>query len=262
MSQYPPLPPRSNGTSRPTGDLTDQSRSVPIDPLLAARLAVEPEKTASAYERSPTRRRHPARGARAVALIASLTATGGVATGLAAAEGAFSDDDPELESAQSSVGTIPSGTEPPASASVAVADEPTAATSSVATTSPTTEPQVAVTDIAVGTEPAEASSGYTDGVYLGTAEYTEWGDIQVEVTIGGGDVVEVAAVQIPSDRKSTRINNRAVPLLEAQAIEIQAADLDIVSGATYTSRTYADSLQAALDQASLAWSQSNELATP
>ena len=262
MSQYPPPPPRSNGTPRTTGELTEQSRPVPIDPLLATRLAAKPEKTASAHERGQSRRRHPARGARAVALIASLTATGGVATGLAASEGAFSDDDPELESAQSSVGITPSGIQPPASAPATVADELTASTSSVATTSPTTEPQVAVTDPAAETEPVVASSGYTDGVYLGTAEYTEWGDVQVEVTIGGGDVVEVAAVQMPSDRKSTRINNRAAPLLEAQAIEIQAADLDIVSGATYTSRTYADSLQAALDQASLASSQSNEAATP
>ena len=98
-------------------------------------------------------------------------------------------------------------------------------------------------------------------MYLGTAEYTEWGDVQVEVTISGGDVVEVAAVQIPSGRKSATINDRAERLLEAQAIEIQTADLDIVSGATYTSRTYADSLQAALDQAALASSQLDEAGT-
>ena len=44
-------------------------------------------------------------------------------------------------------------------------------------------------------------------------------------------------------------------MLEAKAIVLQNADLDIVSGATYTSRTYADSLQAALDQAALAATQ-------
>jgi uncharacterized protein with FMN-binding domain len=271
MSQYPPPPPRSNGTPRPTDDLTKEDWSVPIDPLLAQRLAARLEKTPDAHERGnerstpdPSRRRHPARGARAVALIASLAATGGVATSLAASEGAFSDDDAEVESAQSSAGTAPSSIEPPASTDTsasATVDEPTASTSSVATTPPTTEPQVAVTDGAAETKPVTASSGYTDGVYLGTAEYTEWGDVQVEVTISGRDVVEVAAVQIPSGRKSATINDRAERLLEAQAIEMQAADLDIVSGATYTSRTYADSLQAALDQAALASSQLDEAGT-
>ena len=43
--------------------------------------------------------------------------------------------------------------------------------------------------------------------------------------------------------------------LEVEAVALQSADLDIVSGATYTSRTYADSLQAALDQAALAATQ-------
>jgi len=99
-------------------------------------------------------------------------------------------------------------------------------------------------------------SSSTDGVYMGTAEYTEWGDVQVEVAMSGGEIVDVVAVQIPAGRKSSSINDRAEPMLEAQAIEIQAADLDIVSGATYTSITYADSLQAALDQAALAESRS------
>lgn len=93
---------------------------------------------------------------------------------------------------------------------------------------------------------------YADGIWPGTAEYTEWGDVQVEVVVIGGQIFDIRTVQIPDDRKSTRINNRATPVLEAAAIAIQAADLDIVSGATYTSRTYEVSLQAALDQAALA----------
>ena len=89
-------------------------------------------------------------------------------------------------------------------------------------------------------------------MYLGTAEYTEWGDVQVQVTISDGAIIDIAAVQYPTGRKSSSINDRAVPMLEAEAVVLQSADLDIVSGATYTSRTYADSLQAALDQAALA----------
>ena len=62
---------------------------------------------------------------------------------------------------------------------------------------------------------------------------------------------DVAAVDYPQGRKSSEINSRAIPLLEADAIALQSADVDIVSGATYTTRTYADSLQAALDTAAV-----------
>ena len=58
--------------------------------------------------------------------------------------------------------------------------------------------------------------------------------------------------RMPNDRISKRLNRRAEVILEAQAITIQEADLDIVSGATYTSQTYEASLQAALDQAAIA----------
>jgi uncharacterized protein with FMN-binding domain len=71
------------------------------------------------------------------------------------------------------------------------------------------------------------------------------------VTISNGTLTDVAAVQIPSGGKSSRINAAAQPILEQEAIAQQDADLDIVSGATYTSRTYAASLQAALDQAAM-----------
>ena len=71
----------------------------------------------------------------------------------------------------------------------------------------------------------------------------------MQVTISAGGIVDVAALEYPSSRKSSAINGQAIPMLEADAIATQSADLDIVSGATYPSRTYADSLQAALDQA-------------
>jgi uncharacterized protein with FMN-binding domain len=76
--------------------------------------------------------------------------------------------------------------------------------------------------------------------------------VQVRVTISGGEIVDVVALQMPSDRKSGSINGRAQPILEAEAVAEQSANLDIVSGATYTSRTYAASLQGALDAAAQA----------
>jgi uncharacterized protein with FMN-binding domain len=88
-----------------------------------------------------------------------------------------------------------------------------------------------------------------DGVWTGTAEYTRWGYIQVQATVKKGRLVDVTTIQTPTDRKSAGINAYAQPILEAEAVAQQGANLDAVSGATYTSRTYTASLQAALDQA-------------
>ena len=59
-------------------------------------------------------------------------------------------------------------------------------------------------------------------------------------------------LQIPNrDRKDVQINNRAVPILNAEAVQAQSADIDMVSGATVTSVAYIQSLQSAIDKAHL-----------
>ena len=67
--------------------------------------------------------------------------------------------------------------------------------------------------------------------------------------ISGGHLVNVQLLSEPSDRHSTQINNIAVPMLTESAIASQSATVDTVSGATWTSESYAESLQAALDAA-------------
>ena len=54
------------------------------------------------------------------------------------------------------------------------------------------------------------------------------------------------------DRKSVSINERALPTLIQEALTAQSADVDTVSGATYTSNSYRDSLQSAIDAAKAA----------
>lgn len=57
-------------------------------------------------------------------------------------------------------------------------------------------------------------------------------------------------LQVPHDRgRSTEINGYATPLLHREVLRAQSADVDVVSGATYTSYAYAQSLQAALNAA-------------
>jgi uncharacterized protein with FMN-binding domain len=77
----------------------------------------------------------------------------------------------------------------------------------------------------------------------------QYGDVQVRVTVDGGRIVDVNALQLPKDReRSARISEFAGPELRSEALSAQSARIDIVSGATYTSDSYAQSLQAALDQ--------------
>lgn len=82
----------------------------------------------------------------------------------------------------------------------------------------------------------------------GDAAMTPWGPVQVEVEVdGSGQVCAVRAVTYPNgDRKSAEINSRAVPLLNRDALQ-QGVEFDSVSGATYTSEAYRDSLQSVLD---------------
>jgi uncharacterized protein with FMN-binding domain len=81
---------------------------------------------------------------------------------------------------------------------------------------------------------------------------TRYGDVQVRVTVQGGRLVDVQALTLPTDReRSARISDFAGPELHDEALQAQSANIDIVSGATYTSEGYAQSLQSALDRAGI-----------
>lgn len=93
---------------------------------------------------------------------------------------------------------------------------------------------------------------YADGTYQGAAVDEPWGTFQVQAVISGGKLTDVVLVSSPADNHSSRINSQAVPILTQSAIAAQGANVDMVSGATWTSQSYATSLQAALDQAKAA----------
>lgn len=77
----------------------------------------------------------------------------------------------------------------------------------------------------------------------------QYGDVQVRVTTAGGRITQVAAVRLPSgDGRSQQISSFAGPQLAQRALAAQSANIDGVSGATYTSESYKTSLQSALDQ--------------
>jgi uncharacterized protein with FMN-binding domain len=71
----------------------------------------------------------------------------------------------------------------------------------------------------------------------------------VQVTISGGALTKVTALQLPDrDGRSRQIASTAEPVLREEALTAQSASIDLLSGATFTSEAYAESLQSALDQ--------------
>lgn len=97
-----------------------------------------------------------------------------------------------------------------------------------------------------------SSSGATDGTYTGTVYESPYGAMQVQATVSGGKVTDISWVQLPSDGHSQRINSQAAPALVEEGLSAQSANVASVSGATYTSTAFQQSLQSALSQAGLA----------
>jgi len=97
-----------------------------------------------------------------------------------------------------------------------------------------------------------SSSDSGSQTYTGDAVTNRYGVVQVEVTVSGGQITDVEFAQLTGyDGKSQQINSYAGPQLLAETLQNQNGDVDTVSGATYTSDSYAQSLQSALDQAGL-----------
>jgi uncharacterized protein with FMN-binding domain len=101
--------------------------------------------------------------------------------------------------------------------------------------------------------PASCAAGtgpFKDGTFTGQDVPNRFGDVQVQITISCGRITDVTPLQMPNDRqRSYDISTQAAPLLHDEALQAQSAQIDLLSGATYTSDSYARSLQSALDQA-------------
>ncbi|MFD8964746.1 FMN-binding protein [Streptomyces sp. NPDC059568] len=92
---------------------------------------------------------------------------------------------------------------------------------------------------------ADSGSGAGARTVLGDAVDTQYGPVQVQITVSGGRITKAETVQIPGGS----ISANAVPRLNEAAVTAQNARIDAVSGASYTSQGYQDSLQSALDKA-------------
>src|SRR6476661_4843030 len=121
----------------------------------------------------------------------------------------------------------------------------------------TTDPSTSVTSGAAATPTPSASASSSSSssaakTYTGDAIGTRYGDVQVQITVKSGKITAAQVLQVPwNDNRDQEINSYAVPVLNSEVVQAQSANIDMVSGATYTSDGYIQSLQSAIDQAHL-----------
>jgi uncharacterized protein with FMN-binding domain len=103
----------------------------------------------------------------------------------------------------------------------------------------------------VAREPESSAELAGSGTFDGETIVTRFGRVQVRIIVVDGRITKAEALQFPTgDRHNDLINDRAVPILNAETVRAQSAEIDLVSGATLTSQGYAQSLQSAIDKAS------------
>jgi uncharacterized protein with FMN-binding domain len=94
------------------------------------------------------------------------------------------------------------------------------------------------------------TKGSYTGQITGSAVQMPFGVVQVQVTFQNGKITDVQALQLPNDRgHSAQVSQYAAPQLRSEVLAAQSANVDTISGATYTSQAYLQSVQSALDQA-------------
>ncbi|MEV5174638.1 FMN-binding protein [Streptomyces flaveolus] len=119
---------------------------------------------------------------------------------------------------------------------------------------PHTAPTVATASAKAPAASSSSAPGSASGNRTATGDtaQTRWGPVQVRVTVRDGRLTDVTAVAYPQDNpRDQEINSYALPQLRREALAAQSAEIDTVSGATYTSDGYRQSLQSALDSAGL-----------
>ncbi len=101
-------------------------------------------------------------------------------------------------------------------------------------------------------DPATTGTGDTTSATVtvpGDVVQTRYGPVQVALTLTGGTITDVQTLQSPSaQRESSQISARSTPVLAQEVLAAQSAQIDTVSGATYTSEGYRQSVQSVLDQ--------------
>ena len=119
-------------------------------------------------------------------------------------------------------------------------------------TGPGAVPTPGSTPTAGSTPAAGGAASSASIVVNGSPGDTPVGPVQVQLTIKAGKIVSATAIVFPQGSgRDQEINSYAIPILQQETVAAQSAQIDAVSGASYTSAGYQQSLQSALDAAHL-----------
>lgn len=88
-----------------------------------------------------------------------------------------------------------------------------------------------------------------NGTYTGKSTRTEWGDVQILMTVSGGKITVINVIKHPTEGRSAQINENAIPIYKREALAVQSSQINQVSGATETFKGFTRSLQNAIIQA-------------
>ena len=130
------------------------------------------------------------------------------------------------------------------------ASTPTALSSPSAASSTAAASTTATTRTATTSRSASATkASATKRTVTGSDVNFRYGDLQLKVTATGSRITSVSVVKLDeTDQHSAEIDQVAIPQLTQEAVGAQSAKIDGVSGASYTSQAYEQSLQSALDK--------------
>jgi uncharacterized protein with FMN-binding domain len=144
---------------------------------------------------------------------------------------------------------VPLSPSPRVAASRSPARVPTPAPSRAGSTRPS--PRV-VAPASPSPAPKPSPTRASTRTINGAAADTRYGPVQVQIKVTGNRIVSSDAIVYPTnERRDREINDYAVPQLNDETVQAQSANIDTVSGATYTSDGYRQSLQSAIDAAHL-----------
>jgi uncharacterized protein with FMN-binding domain len=150
----------------------------------------------------------------------------------------------------SSAGGLPTASLPGTSSSSTATSTTPSATATSSAAPP--DPSSGASSPTATRSSATAKASATARSYVGSSITTRYGIVQVKVTVVGSKITDVGFAQLTAfDGRSQRINSQAAPILLQETLQAQSARIDSVSGASYTSQGYVQSLQSALDQAGI-----------
>jgi uncharacterized protein with FMN-binding domain len=132
------------------------------------------------------------------------------------------------------------------------------AAAAIPTVKPTAEPRSthaaavsAKPKVVATVTPAAKPTAIAVSVYTGSAVSTQYGPIQVAITVRQSKITAVTVSASPDSTRSQVLEAQAIPTLKSETLQAQSANVNSVSGATEISNAYVESLKSAVSKAGL-----------